>query len=184
MTGNEANVRSIETLETFRASMIVFLTKARRSIDQVGEEVQRTRNWLDQDQKLHWQTELKKRTRAMEQAQQELVTARYSTLRASTTMQEVAVRKAKAAVQEADEKLRRVKGWIRSFDSSVDPLLKKVESLRSYLEHDIPKAIATLSQTQRALAAYTDNASLMDGPKTPSSSESESGAEATVEPQP
>jgi vacuolar-type H+-ATPase subunit I/STV1 len=173
MTGNEAKVRSIETLDAFRASLIVFLTKARRAVDQVSEEVKRTRQWINNDQKFHWQNELKRRTRVMQQTEQELITARFSTMRATTTMQEVAVRKAKQAVKEAEEKIQKVKAWSRNFDAAVDPSLKKIETLRSYLDHDIPKAIAWISQLQRALSAYTDNTPMTE-PSAPVDSTSES----------
>lgn len=155
---SEAKVRSIEALNSFRSSLIVFRTKARRALDQAGEEVHRSRNWLQNDQKLHWQTELRRRTRAMEQAEQELVTARFSTLRNSTTMQEAAVRKARLSVQEAEEKIRHIKTWSRQFDSLVDPFLKKIESLRSYIDNDLPKAIAFLTNAEFHLLAYAESA--------------------------
>ncbi|TLD68665.1 hypothetical protein FEM03_21750 [Phragmitibacter flavus] len=182
MTGNEAKVRSIETLDAFRASLIIFLTKARRSVDQVSEEVNRTRQWITNDQKFHWQTQLKRRTQVMHQAEQELVSARFSTLRASTTMQEMAVRKAKKSVKEAEEKIQQVKAWSRNFDAAIDPSLKKIESLRSYLDHDIPKAIAWLSQLQRSLSAYTDNTPIIVEPSTPSTSPEDDPADPSISP--
>ena len=44
----EAKVRSVDALESLRASLIIFGTRARRAIDQVGEEVSRTRQWGEQ----------------------------------------------------------------------------------------------------------------------------------------
>ena len=42
-----AQVTSIEALDTFRASLLVYLTKARPVLDEVSADVQRTRNWLE-----------------------------------------------------------------------------------------------------------------------------------------
>ena len=70
---NEAKVRSLDALESWRSSLIVFMTKARRAVDQAGEEVRRARNWVQTEQRLHWETELRKRTRKLEQFQAELL---------------------------------------------------------------------------------------------------------------
>ena len=163
----EAKVRSVDALESFRASLIVFVTRARRAIDQVGEEVTRTRQWVLNDQRMHWTEQLRKRTRAMEQAQQELFSAKLSTLKDSLTMQEHAVRKAKRLCDEAEVKMRNVKIWNRDFDRIADPLVKKLDSVRQFLEHSIPKAIAHLDTTQRILESYAGTPTPMFAPPLP-----------------
>ena len=164
----EAKVRSIDALETFRASLVVFLTRARRALDQVGEEVARTRQWVLTDQRMFWTEQLRKRTRAMEQAQQELFSAKLSTLKDSLTMQEHALRKAKRLVEEADEKAKNVKIWSRDFDRYVDPLLKKLETTRQFLDSAMPKGIAHLAAIQRTLDAYSESAPVAAAPPPPS----------------
>jgi hypothetical protein len=149
-----ANVRSVDALESFRASLIVFATRARQAIDQVGEEVARTRQWVTNDQRLHWTEQFRKRTRTMERAEQELFSARLSSLKSSLTMQEQALRKAKLLLEEADTKMRNVKIWSRDFDRIADPLLKKLGSVRQFLDHSMPRAIAHLETTQRILESY------------------------------
>lgn len=176
MTGNEAKVRSIESLEAFRASLIVFITKSRRAMEQVTEEVNRTRVWIQYDQKVYWQAELKRRTAAMHRAEQELVTARFSTLRSTTTVQEQAVRRGRQAVAEAEEKIRRVKQWGNSYDGLVDPHLKKIENLRSYIDHDLTKAVAYLAETERTLLAYADNSFALDNAPPPAEAENQETA--------
>lgn len=150
----QVKVTSTEALEMFRASLIIFLTKAHRSLDEVGDEVRRTRSWLQHDQRLHWQGEARRRQKVLDAAQQEYMSARLSGLRDSTTAQQQAVHKAKRALAEAEEKLRLVKIWNRDFGSGVDPLLKNLEGLRYYLNHDLPKALSYLLQAQKTLEAY------------------------------
>ncbi len=150
----EAKVRSLDALESFRASLIVFMTRARRAIDQVGEEVARTRQWMMNDQRIHWTEQLRKRMRAMKQAEQELFSAKLSTLKSSVTRQEQAVRKAKEQVDEAEMKMRSVKNWNRDFDRIADPLVKKLDSVRQFLEHSVPRGVAYLETTQRILESY------------------------------
>ena len=143
---DEARVRSVESL---RAALIIFLTKARRSIDDVNDDVRRTRMWLQHDMRFRWEGEVRQRGKKLGQAEQELLSAKLSGLRDSLVVQQNAVRKAKAALEEAEGKLRMVKKWNRDFDSAADPLVKRMEGLRSYLDFEMPDAIAYLVQAQR-----------------------------------
>jgi chromosome segregation ATPase len=154
----QARVTSIDALESFRASLIVFLNSAHQHLDSVGDDVRRMRGWVQSDQRLHWQGELRRRSRAFDLAEQELFSAKLSGLRDNLNAQQNAVRKAKAAVEEAEEKLRNVKLWTRNFDHNADPLMKRLEGFRQLLDHDMPKAISYLLQAQKTLEAYADAA--------------------------
>ena len=149
----QAKITSLEALETFRAALIVFLTKARRSMDEVGDEIRRTRQWLEHDRRQYWGGELRRRKRTLDQAQQELFSARLSEFMEATTRQ-LAVRKAKLALSEAEEKLRAVKLWTQKYDNTVEPLAKGLEGLRYHIEHDMPGAVAFLAQAQKILETY------------------------------
>ena len=152
----QVKVTSIDALEAFRANLIIFLTQAHRSVDEVHDEVRRLRHWLQQDQRMFWEGQARKWRKTLDQAQQELMSARLSALRDSTSAQEMAVLKAKRALTEAEEKLRKVKLWNRDFDSQADPLIKRMDGLRHLLDYDLPKALAYLVQAQRTLDAYTE----------------------------
>jgi len=156
MADQQAKVTSLDALESFRSSAIVFTTKARRAVDQASDEVRRTRQWIEGDRRLFWENELRKRQRALERAQQEMVSARFSEFNDSMTMQKAALRKAQAALDEATEKMRHIKVWTRNFDATFDPMVKRLDGLRFYLEQDMPKAIAYLMDALRALEAYAE----------------------------
>src|SRR5579862_5096261 len=102
----QAKVTSVEVLDTFRASLMIFQGKARRALDDAIDQLRHTRMWLQHEQRTRWESELKKRSRALDQAVQELMSAKLSNLRDNITFHQNAVRKAKAAVAEAEEKLR------------------------------------------------------------------------------
>jgi hypothetical protein len=150
----QARITSTEALESFRASLIVFLGKARRSVDDVSDEVRRTRVWLQHDQRIHWEGEFRRRTKQLEQAQAELMSAQITSNQTSVLLRQAAVIKAKRALIEAEGKLRTLKKWVQNYDSCVDPVAKKLESLREYLSTDMPKAIAYLASVQKTLDAY------------------------------
>lgn len=152
---NQVRVTSLDALETFRAHLIIFLAKAVGAVDEVGDEVRRTRSWVHNDQRQLWETQIKKRRRILDQAQGEYMNARLSKLQDNIAAQKQAVLKAKRALEEAEQKLLAVKLWIRNFDQCTDPLLKRMSGLRTFLDFDMPKAVAFLVQAQKTLEAYT-----------------------------
>ena len=152
----QAKVTSLEALEAFRAHLIVFLDDAHRSVDEVNDEVRRTRQWVQLEQRGYWEREIRKRQQKLDAAEQELLSARLSGLRDNTRAQEDAVRRAKMQVREAEEKHRKVRQWSRDYDHFLEPLARKLEGLRHYLDADLPKALAFLLQAQRTLEAYAE----------------------------
>jgi hypothetical protein len=169
MTPSEAKVRSLQSLVEWRSSLIIFQTKARRGLGNVLEEIKRLRQWLDTIQRPYWEMEIKKRSRVLDRVQQELITARFSTMRGTLMVQEQAVRKAKAALAHAEDKLRKTKFWCRDFDRVVEPLGKKLENLTFYLDHDLPKGIQLMERMVRSLEGYTQT-SLADSSPGPAES--------------
>ena len=152
----QVKVTSIDGLESFRSSLILFQVKARRSLDMVGDEVRRTRQWIENNQRLHWEGEVRKWKKIYDRAQQELLTARLSEFIDSPSAQQAAARKSKHALDEAEEKLRCVKTWNRDFDGLTEPLTRTLEGLRHFLEQEIPHGIAFLSQAQKTLESYAE----------------------------
>ncbi len=138
----QAQITSFDALETFRTNLILFLNKAHARVDEVGDEIRRTRGWLQSDRRVHWEGEIRRRRRALDLAEQELV--------------------------EAEEKLLNVKRWIRGYESLIAPLSKKLESLRGVLDHDLPKAVAYLVQTQQNLAEYSESGAPREAKSGPS----------------
>jgi len=150
----KAHVTSSEAIELFRASLIAYVGKTRPILEDGADEVSRTRQWLQNDRRIHWENQLRRRTKALEEAQQALFSSRLSNLRETTSAEQQAVARAKRAVAEAEEKLKVVKRWTRDFDNHVDPLVKQLEGLRTMLANTMPKAAAYLAQTIKAIDAY------------------------------
>src|SRR5258708_23039038 len=146
-----AKVTEVEALRAFRAILIVYLSKARPTLEEVNADVMRTRLWLQTSQRHFWETEVRKRTRRLESAQQALFGARLSTLSQGSTLEQAAMRKAKAALEEAEGKLRLAKQWDREFDNKVEPLARQLEKLQTFLTNDMVKAIAYLEQAAKTL---------------------------------
>jgi chromosome segregation ATPase len=160
----QARVTSTEALEAFRASLIVFLTKARRSLADASEEVRRTRQWVQHDQRAHWEGELRRKARELEQARAELMSARLSTERQSAVMaRQATVTRLQHQLAEVEGKLRKLKAWGQNYDTQAEPLVKRMDRLQQPL-NDLPKAIAYLVNVQKALEAYAESAAPVSAP--------------------
>ena len=153
---DKAQVTSVEALDSFRSHLIVYLSQARPALEEVSAEVLRTRVWLENDQRTHWENELRRRSKTLEQAQQALFSSRLGALRRETAVEQMAVHRAKHAVEEADAKLRVIKKWTREFDARVQPLLKQTEKLHTVFTNDMVKALTYLTQAINTLAAYAE----------------------------
>ena len=172
----KAHVTSLEALETFRSELIVYLSQARPALDEISAEVVRTRTWLENDQRLHWENQMRRRLKDLEQAQQALFSAKLGVLRNETVMEQMAVQRAKAALGDADQKIRIIKKWEREFEGRVQPLIKQVEKLHTVLSNDMVKAVTYLTQAIATLAAYNEKASQAPAQTPPSSGASPAAA--------
>lgn len=151
-----AKVRSVEALEQFRTSLLVYLEKAGATLDEVGDEVIRTRNWLEGDRRAHWERERRRRQQDLHQKEQELFSARLSGLRDDLSLQQHAVSKARRAVEEAEEKLHRIRRWSQQYDSRVAPLYRRTEQLRHTLTQDMGEGVRWLARAVQTLQAYAE----------------------------
>jgi hypothetical protein len=150
----QAHVKSIDAIEVFRAELIAYLSKTRPIVEDACDDVFRTRDWIENDRRVYWENQARRRERILEDAQQALFSAKLSNLRDVRTAEQMAVLKARRSVEEAHGKLRKIRKWTREFDNKMQPLLKELEHLRSLLASDLPKAAAHLAQVIKTLEAY------------------------------
>ncbi len=98
-----AHVTSVEALGTFRSELIVFVTDALRALDEAVGEVNRTRQWIRHEQRTHWEGEIRRRQKKLDQALQDLLSVRMSSLRDGDAAQTRMVTSARRALREAEE---------------------------------------------------------------------------------
>src|SRR5262245_26390880 len=146
-----AHVSSVDSLESFRAELILYVSKARPTLEEVSGDVLRTRLWLENEQRTHWENQLRQRKRDWEEAQAALFSARLSNLREETAAELQAVHRTRRAYDEAEAKLKVLKHWHRDFESKVQPLVKQMEKLHTILASDLPKGIAFLTEAIKTL---------------------------------
>ena len=153
---DQARISNLDSIEAFRSALIVFISKTRQTLDTVQDTVKKTRSWLQTEQPSYWASQIRLRQKQLDQAQQELMSARMSEFVETPAAQQMAVRKARAALEEAQERAQRTKIWARDFDRTVDPMARKVDSLRDFIEGDLAKAVVYLVEIQKILQAYNE----------------------------
>jgi len=151
-----AHVTSVDAIKSFKTSLIVYLSKARPTLEEISADILRLRLWLQNDQQAHWQGEIRRRSRKLEDAQQALFSARLSNLSDATSAEVVAVTRAKRALDEAETKMRTVRRWTRDFDSRVEPVAKQLEKLQTMLSEEMTRAAAYLTHAINSLDAYAN----------------------------
>ena len=151
-----AHVTSVEAVESFRADLIVFLSRARAVLEEASDDVLRTRLWVQNDQRRLWEGQTRVRGRKLEEARAELFNAQLSQFQDSTALQLMAVQRAERAAREAEAKLALLKKWDRELENRTDPLVKQVTQLHGFLTIDMGRAVAYLVQVVKALEAYAD----------------------------
>jgi septal ring factor EnvC (AmiA/AmiB activator) len=153
-----ANITSIEALDAFRAALVLYLSKARPTLDEINSEVVRLRVWLESDRRMYWEKQVRRCAMKLEEAKQAVFSAEMSNLRQSTTAERSAVTKAQRDLADAEQKSASVKKWISEFESRVSPLAKQLERLQSFLSSSLPQAQANLLESIRTLEAYVNMA--------------------------
>jgi hypothetical protein len=154
---DRARITSLEAIEAFRAKLILYRDKAGRILDETNDDVMRVRLWLAQERVAHWQRQVRRVSRELEQREQELISARLSGLREASSGQQAAVRKARQALRDAEEKRRIVGRWNRQFDHRVEPLARQVEKVRHAVGHDLGLAVAWLTEAIQTISAYAES---------------------------
>lgn len=173
-----ADVTSIDALESFRSSMLVYMEKTGLTLDEIDDAVKRTRVWVQTEQPAYWRQEIKRLSRALEDAEQVLFGSRLSGLREPSAQERMNVNRLRRALRDAGEKLKTTKKWSRNYDGIVEPLAKKLDMLRFIITQSLPRGTQFLKQAADSLHAYAESA---PGPKEGGERKIETDAEDSAE---
>jgi len=149
-----AHVSSIDALESFRSSLILYLTRSRAVLDDVTQEIVRARIWLETDRQVHWKRQIRLRTAAVSQAEAELVTARLSGDAGVIVDRRRALAKARDALRQAEESRDRVRRWLQRYATDVEARGVSPRRLQQILSHDGSRAANFIETAATILRDY------------------------------
>jgi len=152
----QARVTSLDALRDWKLALTKFKETAQDAL--VGAELaaRRAFDWLDDQQKF-WQVEVRRREDQLHQVKGELWRKKNMPIlekHPDCTMEEKAVRKALARLDEAHGKLATTKRWRPLLQRAVDEYAGDGRQLASMLEADLPRALVRLEQKIAALERY------------------------------
>lgn len=153
---DQVKISSIDALETFRADLIQYISKARVALEDMESDVRRTETWLDTDRTQHWSGHLKLAMKQLHQAEQELYSANLTSPHASNAFQKMAVLKGRRKVEEAEGKLLVVKKWRQTFENRATPLLRQLAPLFELIGQKLPQGVHSLGESIKVLQDYAE----------------------------
>ncbi len=149
-----AKVSSIDALESFRSSLLLYLTRSRSVLDEVTQDIVRTRIWLETDRRVHWKRQIRLSSAAAAQAEQELMTARLSGDSGAILDRRRAVAKARDAFRRAEEGRDRVRRWLLRYATDVEARAALPRRLQHMLSNEGNRAVHFLETSAAILRDY------------------------------
>ncbi len=153
-----ADVRSLDALRDWHAAVVDFRGRAQNALTSLTMSLQRAADWLA-DQRRHWQREIRKAEDAVYEARTALRNKQYQDWggkKPDTTVEEKALARATARLQFAEERLEATRQWERNLPGVIqDTCEGPIRNLGSFLDGDLPRALALLARQVEALEGYT-----------------------------
>ena len=152
-----ADVRSIDALREWHAALAVYAAGLSDALAGVEMEIRRAHDWLG-EQLSRWQQAVRDCEEDVVQAKAELSARKFpgwDDRNPDTTVQEKALRQAKAKKEYAEDQVQLVRKWMQRLPKLVDEAYTgPSRRLGSLLELDVPKALAALDRQLGALDSY------------------------------
>ena len=153
---SSAQVHSLEKLIDFQAALAIYCQHAKEALTGIDVEIRRMQNWLEERMQF-WHAEVRRLEDDVFRARQEL--ARKQLMRvgdrpADTTEQEIALAKAKARLEHAEQKRAACRRWLRDFPDALAEYQGHAVNCQSILEADMPRMLAFLDRKMDLLEAY------------------------------
>jgi len=154
-----ANVTSVEAVKDLRQAMVKFCETVEAGLCANEMESRRMYYWLTSEQPNHWAHELRERQEELVQAQTDLHRLKLQRAQGMTVddiQQKKMVERAKARVEEAEEKLEKVQHWSRVVQRAIDEYESHARALSDLVEGNPPQSIVFLDRVIASLDAYME----------------------------
>jgi len=158
MSQERADVRSIEVIDRFRATLAEFVDAGRSALVEAESDLDRTILWLDRDRAPHWIRQIRRREELVTRAKSELyrkqTQASAKDGRPSVVEEQQNLRRAVAKLDEAKRRLEATRSWIRRLERERTMYRAAVSAFAGVVEVDLPHAIGLLRRMSENLEAY------------------------------
>ncbi len=155
---SQADVRSIQALQDFRAILALYAEEAQGALGAVKMEAKRTVFWLQHDRKSYWTEQLKRRREQVSSARAEVMRRKLAKTPEHTpafSEQKELLRQAEAGLREAEAKIVLIKKWEPMLQQAVLELYAGIRRISDLSGTDTVRASLLLGRLVDALEAYT-----------------------------
>jgi hypothetical protein len=152
-----ADVRSLDAIREVRQALCAFEEEARNALLDVDFDIRRTREWLTNEQRLYWQSEIRRWEQKLDVAKGELMRkrlGRFLDRKPDTSQEEKALRFAEARLEECRRKLEITRRWAVEFLRDMQEYQSQSQPLGDMLDQDVARALARLDRMVDAIEAY------------------------------
>lgn len=153
----QADVRSIDAVREWHAALGGYADSLAEALAGIEMEIRRAHDWLE-EQLAAWKHAVRQCEDELVRAKAELSQRKFKTWDDRTpdcTVQEKAVRVAKARLEHAEDQVEAVRHWIGRVPKLIDELYRgSARRLTNFLEDDLPKAQAELARRIASLESY------------------------------
>lgn len=151
------DVRSVDVLVAVREAFVLFGEDARSALGTMDGEIRRCIDWLTHDQRIYWQSEIKRRSEKLSEAKAELHRKQLSQMHgenAHDSEQRENVRDAKRRLEEAEDKLETVGRWLPIVDRAVQEYHGQARPFADIIEFDVERSVELLDRMIVAIEEY------------------------------
>jgi hypothetical protein len=176
-----ADVRSIPALHEFREAFASFGEEVREALSAAEMEIRRSLNQMEEQLK-HWQAAVFKCERDLATAKIELNRKKIERVfgrKPDITEQEENLRKAKARLQYAEDKVAKCRRWLAQLPRAIVEYEGPGRQLAGLIDTEVPKMLALLDRKLVALEGYLQIAPPSAAPLPPDSASVETVSMAT-----
>ncbi|HTL28406.1 MAG TPA: hypothetical protein VL282_04275 [Tepidisphaeraceae bacterium] len=157
-----ARVDSIDAMRHFRTALVKFQESANAALTDAESEMHRAHTWLDNEQRQHWQREIRKGQedvmRCKEAVRMKKLFKDSTGGRASAVDEEKALKVAERKLQEFEQKLANVKRHLLKLPKEVQTYKGMVQRFATAVQQDIPLSLAHLGEMVAKLDEYVNYA--------------------------
>ncbi len=160
-----ANIRSIDALIEFRASLIVFIDDASLAIQSMTMELHKSFEWIEHERPHYWNDQMKRAYDLVAQTRSAFDSCRMRTVaghRPACIEEKQAAIRAKRRLQHCHDQLKVVKQWANKVRHDADEFRGRFAGLLAMLDGDLPKAVASLEKAILVLESYAEVARPMN----------------------
>lgn len=166
-----ARVNSIDELRRFRVGLCEFIDDCRTALVLIRSDIGRTQSWVEREQLLYWEGMVKRRTKELSQARNDLNRKELTSDR--TLDERRALERAKRQLEESRQKVRVVRRWVKLLPNELDRLIGSIQHLSHSIDRDGPQAVSSLDEIVKSLESYLALQAPSLAPKRSAATESE-----------